>query len=102
MIECLEKLVDVVLHTLFRQVIWPALNGFVHVLLHELENKSQAAGWFVVENLDQLDDVRVRIQPLQCLDLAQVVDLVDAVEMRLHAFYGNVLPVAETLGFQHL
>lgn len=42
---------------------------------HELKHQCQPAGWLVIQHLQQLDDVGVRGQPPQCLDLPQVVDL---------------------------
>lgn len=42
---------------------------------HELKHKCQAPCGLVVQHLQQLDDVGVRGQPPQRLDLTQVVDL---------------------------
>ena len=54
----------------------PALDGLVEVHVHELEDQGQAARGLVVEDLVELDDVRVPGQAAQRLDLPEVVDLV--------------------------
>ena len=56
----------------------------------------------VVEHLAQLDDARVRREPAQRLDLAQVVHLVERVEVILHALDGDILAVFNALRLKHL
>ena len=102
MLDCLYQLVHVVLHALFRQVIRASFDCFVHVLLHELEDEGQSACRLIIKNLNELDDVRMRVEPLQCLDLSQIVHLVNAIEVAFHAFDRNVLPIAERLGLENL
>ena len=99
-LDCLDQLVHVVLHSLLWQVVGPPLYCLVHVLLHQLENQGQSTRRLVIKDLNKLDDVRVRVQSLQGFDLSQIVNLVDAVEVALHAFYGNVLAIAEGLSLE--
>ena len=65
----LHQLVHVVLDALFRQVVPPALDSVVHVHLHELEDESKSACWLIVENLVEFDDLRMRGQAPQSLNL---------------------------------
>ena len=93
----LDKLVHVMLDALFRQVVRPPLNSFVHILLHELEDEGQPSRRLVIQDLNQLYNVRVRIQSLQRLDLSQIVNLINAIKMAFHAFDSNILPISQTL-----
>ena len=68
-VDGLQQLVSVMLNSLFWQVIWAALDCLVHVLLHELENKREATCRLIVQDFNELDDVRVRVQPLEGLNL---------------------------------
>jgi uncharacterized protein (DUF39 family) len=70
-----EELVDVELDPGFRQVGLAALDGLVQVHFHDLEDQSEAAGGFVVEDLDEGDDVVVGGESLERLDLSEVLDL---------------------------
>lgn len=96
-----EELVHVVLNTLLWEIVRTAFNGFVQVLVHQLEHKGKPSGRLVVKNFNQLDNVRMGVKPLQRFDLPQVVHLVDAVEMTFHALYCYILAVTKTLRFQH-
>jgi hypothetical protein len=49
----------------------------------------------------QSDDIRVRRQTFQCLYLTQIIDLVDVVEVSLHALDCNVLVRLGRLGLKH-
>ena len=53
----LHELVHVVLDTLFWQVVATALDGVVHVHLHELEDEGQPAGRLVVEHLVEFNNL---------------------------------------------
>ena len=44
----------------------------------------------------------VRVKLLKSFDLPQIIYLVDAIEMRLHAFYCHRLPISKALSFQNL
>ena len=43
-----------------RQVALAAFNGFVQIHFHDLEDERETACGFVVEDLDELNDVVVR------------------------------------------
>jgi hypothetical protein len=79
-----------------------ALDGVVHVHVHELEDQSQSTSGFIVEHLIELDDLGVRTQSSESLDLPEVVDLLDGVEVVLHALDGDVLARLDALGLEHL
>lgn len=84
------------------EIVPPATDQLVDVHLHELKNERQPPRRLVVEHLDQLDDIRVRRQSAQRLDLSKVVDLIDAVEAVLHAFDGGEAVALDALRLQHL
>jgi len=84
-----------------RQVIWSSFDRFVQVHLHQLEDKRQPARGLIVQNFDQLDDMRVGVQSLQRFDLAQVVYLLQAIKVRLHAFDSDILAIAQGLRLEH-
>ena len=44
----------------------------------------------------------MRVQTLKSFDFAQVIDLVDAIEMALHALDSHILAISQTLRFQDL
>jgi hypothetical protein len=46
-VDTLNQLVHVVLDSVFWQVVAFALNGIVHVHVHELEDKSKSTGGFI-------------------------------------------------------
>lgn len=46
-IDGLQDLVHVVLNSLLRQVVAPAFDRFIHIHVHELEDKSQSASRLV-------------------------------------------------------
>ena len=75
MVDGLEHLVHVVLDSLLRQVVSSALDRFIHIHVHELKDKSQAASRLVIKNFMQSDDVGVRTQTFQSLDFSQIIDL---------------------------
>ena len=62
----------------------------------------EATGRLVIEHFLELDDVLMRRESTQRLDFAQVVDLVDALKVVLHALDGMVLAVLDILGLEHL
>ncbi len=105
----------------------PPLYRFVHVHIHEFEHQGQTAGGLVaggvsgrglLEHFVERDDVRVRRQSFQGLDLAKVVHLhawlrvpvnagrptylVDVLKVSLHALYGCVFPGLDGLRLEHL
>ena len=71
----LHQLVHVVLHALLGQVVPSSLDRVVHVHLHQLENEGESTSRLVVEHLVELDDLRVRRQSPQGLNLPQIVHL---------------------------
>ena len=76
----LEQLVHVVLHGLLGKVLRAALDELVDVALHELKHERQAARGLIIQHLVQLDDVVVRRQAAQRLDLAEVVHLLQVLK----------------------
>jgi hypothetical protein len=75
---------------------------FVDVQVHQFEHEGEASCGRVIKNFLEIDDVRVRIQSAQCLDLSKGVDLIQALERTFHAFDRIAFPGEEGLGFQHL
>ncbi len=66
------------------------------------ERGEEGGRHLLVEHLDELDDARVGAEPAQRLDLAEVVDLLLALEGALHALDGGHLAVFHALGLEHL
>ena len=58
--------------------------------------------WHLLENFVELDDLGVGTEAAECLDLPEVVDLLDVVEVVLHALDGHVLARLYALGLQDL
>lgn len=58
-LNSLHKLVDVTFDSCLREVALSAFDCFVQIHFHNLKNKRKSAGRFIVENLDQLNDVIV-------------------------------------------
>lgn len=75
MINRLEHLVHHGSDARLRQRYTLSLDCFIHVHFHELEDECQTASWLIIQHLEQRDDVRVRRQPFECLDLSQVIYL---------------------------
>ena len=71
----LQQLVDVEFDAGLGQVRRAALDRLVQVHLHDLEDQGQSAGGFVVEHLDEGNDVVVGGKSLQRFDLSEVLDL---------------------------
>mmetsp|Transcript_103958 Transcript_103958/g.238005 ORF Transcript_103958/g.238005 Transcript_103958/m.238005 type:complete len:242 (-) Transcript_103958:19-744(-) len=101
-VHCLTELVHVHLNLGLRKIMPSPPDALVHVHVHQLKHQGQSAGGLVVQHLVQLDDVGVRRQPPQGLDLTQVVHLLHGVEVVFHAFDGHVPPGLDGLGLQHL
>ena len=66
-------------------VLRSPLDHLVHVAVEQFKHEREPARGLVKEHLVQRDDVRVRRQAAQCLDLAEAVHLVDALKHVLHA-----------------
>lgn len=64
MLDSFEQLIYVRLYTSFRQIVWPSFDCLVQIHVHNFEDKSKPACWFIVENLNELDDVAMRTEPL--------------------------------------
>mmetsp|Transcript_75967 Transcript_75967/g.245889 ORF Transcript_75967/g.245889 Transcript_75967/m.245889 type:complete len:257 (+) Transcript_75967:1021-1791(+) len=101
-VQGLQHFIHVVLDLLLGQVVASAFDGLVDIHVHELEDQRQAPCGLVIQHLVQLDDVGVPRQSAERLDLAEVVHLVDAVEVVLHALDGNMLACLDGLGLEHL
>ena len=98
----LDQLVHVAPDPVLRQVVPPPADQLVDVHVHQLEDEREPARGLVVEHLAELDHARVRRQPPQRLDLAQVVHLVERVEVVLHALDRDVLAILDALRLEHL
>lgn len=131
-VDGLQELVHVVLDPVLRQVVPLALDCVVHVHVHEFEDQGESTSWLVtvngnrsqygqkatlpikksggslgwwwhlLENFVELDDLGVGTEPAEGLDLSEVVDLLDVVEVVLHALDGHILPRLYALGLQNL
>jgi hypothetical protein len=64
MLDSFKQLIYVRLHTSFGQIVRPSFNGLIQIHVHNLEDKSKPACWFIVENLNELNDVAMRTEPL--------------------------------------
>lgn len=64
MFDCFYQLVTVVLDALLREVVRPTLNSLVQILFHEFKYEGQTACWLIIQNLNELYNVRMWIQPL--------------------------------------
>ena len=98
----LQKLVHVVLHRLLGQMLRAPLDQLVYVALHELKHERQAACGLVVKHLVQLHDVVVRRQPAQRLNLAKVINLLQALKHVFHALNGHERARFDRLRLNHL
>ena len=58
-IDSFHELVHVVLDALLWQVVTSTLYCIIHVHLHQLENKSQSSCGLIIEDLVELDDLRM-------------------------------------------
>ena len=74
-IDSFHELVHVVLDALLWEVVTSTLNCIIHIHLHQLENQCQSSSGLIVEDLVELDDLRMRRQPPERLDLPQIIDL---------------------------
>ena len=72
-----HKLVHVRLDVVFRHVVASPTDQLVDVHVHELEDQRQAPRGLVVEHFEELNNVTMRRQSAERLDLPEVVDLVD-------------------------
>lgn len=80
MFQRLHELVNIHLDFAFWEVVASASYPFIEVLVHQFEYQREAAcrfvaAWWVLEDLDQLDDVGVWGKSAQGLNFAEVVDL---------------------------
>ena len=134
-VDCLQQLVHVVLDSVLRQVVPLALDGVVHVHVHELEDECEAARRliaiienqylgsgmhkstllklidlkiicdrvlpidYLLEYFIKLDNLRVRTEPPQGLNFSQVIDLLDIVEVVLHALNCHIFACLNALCF---
>lgn len=121
-VEGLQALPEVQLHARFWEIRFAVSNEFVDVHVHQLEHQCQAPcrlitaraammdsmRWTphkrkdILEHFKEANDVRVGLQSPQCLDLTQVVHLLNAFEVVLHAFDGAILACLQGLCFDHL
>ena len=58
-IDSFHELVHVVLDALLWEVMTSTLNGIIHIHLHQLENKRQSSCGLIIEDLIELDDLRM-------------------------------------------
>ena len=74
-IDSFHELVHVVLDAFLWEVVTSTFNGIIHIHLHQLENKRQSSSGLIIEDLIEFDDLRMRGQPSERLDLPQIIDL---------------------------
>lgn len=48
-VDGFEHLVHVILDSRLRQVVPSALDGFIHIHIHELKYEGQSASWFITK-----------------------------------------------------
>ena len=75
----------------------PGTLSHVHFLNYFLLNKC----FNLLEDFVKLDDLRVRTEPTQRLDLSKIINLLDCVEVILHALDGDILASLYTLSLEH-
>eukprot|EP00469_Lotharella_globosa_P014354 CAMPEP_0167821422 /NCGR_PEP_ID=MMETSP0112_2-20121227/6789_1 /TAXON_ID=91324 /ORGANISM="Lotharella globosa, Strain CCCM811" /LENGTH=260 /DNA_ID=CAMNT_0007722391 /DNA_START=891 /DNA_END=1669 /DNA_ORIENTATION=+ len=97
-----NQLVHVHLDECVGEVLLPASYELVDVHVKQLKYQRQPTAGLVEEHIEQLDDVGMRVQPAERLDLAEGVDLVDALERVLHALDRHVLAVLDALSLDDL
>ena len=56
----LHQLVHVIFDALLRKIMTTPLDGIIHVHLHELENEGKSSCRLIIEDLVELDNLRVR------------------------------------------
>ena len=54
-----QQLEHILLYSSFGQVVLAAFDCLIQVHFHDLENQSQSSGRFIIEHLNELDDVTV-------------------------------------------
>ena len=59
-VDGFHELVHIVLDALLGEVVTSTLDGIIHVHLHELENECKSPSRLIVEDLVELDNLRVR------------------------------------------
>ena len=94
------------------------LDCIIHIHIHELEDEGESSGRLIakrkkcrlaflnkcfnlLEDFVKLNDLRVRTEPTQRLDFSQIINLLDCVEMVLHALDGDILASLYTLSLEH-
>ena len=117
-INRLKQLIHVVFDPVLGQIVAFALDCIIHIHVHEFEDECESSRRFIakrkkcrlallnkcfnlLEDFIELDDLRVRTEPTQRLDLSQIIDLLDCVEVVLHALDGDVLAGLDTLSLEH-
>jgi len=83
-VDRLNDLVHVEFDSLFGQVMSSALDGFIHVHVHQFKDEGQSAGGFVIQNFVKGDYVRVGRKSFKGLNFSEVVHLYGV-------RYGNLL-----------
>ena len=123
-VDTLEQLVHETLDLALWQVLAPAFDHFVDVALHQLENQRKpptrcitaeihtaacdlrltctARHHNALKNLKEFHHMNMRRQPPKSLNLTQIVHLVNAVKLGLHALDCHVLPRFDALCLQNL
>lgn len=101
MVNRFHELINVELNSILWEIMRPVLYCLIHIHLHELKHKRQSTCSFIIKDFKKVDDVRMRRQPLQSLDLPQLLHLLQRVEMVLHAFYRHILTRLYRLGFEN-
>ena len=98
----LGELIHVNLDSVFGNIMSAPANELIDIHVHELKDECESSRRLVIEHFQEFDDVAVRRESPQRLDFAEVVHLVERIEMVFHAFYGDVFPVFDALRLEHL
>lgn len=101
-LDPLHYLVCLLLHLRFGDIVLSPVNSVVEVAVHEFEDESESTRRLIIQYLMKFDDVWVRRQSLQRLDLSQVLNLFYRMEVVFHTLDGNVLPSFDRLTFEYL
>lgn len=67
-----KNLIDLILDFRFWDIVLSPVNCVIEIAIHQFEDQSKSSSWLIVEHLMKTDNVRVRSQPFEGLDLSEV------------------------------
>lgn len=101
MVNRFHQLVDVKFNSVLWEIVRAAFDRLVHIHVHELKDKGKPARGLVVQDFEQVDDMRMRGEAFESLDLPQLLHLLQRVEVVLHAFDCDILSTSDRLRLQN-